>query len=108
MKKTCSDIIEELKSLANPEAVKGMVQFGINPENTYGVSIPSIRNMAKEAGKDHALAQQLWESGIHEARILACLIDRPEMVTEGQMESSEHMSGRCTTRRQARLPIATF
>ena len=82
-----NDIIQKIKSLSNPEAVKGMARFGINPENTYGVSIPSLRTMARETGKDHALAQQLWASGIHEARLLASFIDRVEMVTEAQMES---------------------
>ena len=82
-----SDIIQKIKSLSDPEAVKGMARFGINPENTYGVSIPSLRTMARETGKDHALAQQLWASGIHEARLLASFIDKAEMVTEAQMGS---------------------
>ena len=82
-----NDIIQKIKSLSDPEAVKGMTRFGINPENTYGVSIPSLRKMAKEIGKNHELAQQLWASGIHEARMLACYVDQPEMVTEVQMES---------------------
>ncbi len=81
------DIIQKLKSLSDPEAVKGMARFGINPENTYGVSIPQLRKMAKETGVDHDLAQQLWASGIHEARMLASFIGQPEMVTEAQMES---------------------
>ena len=82
-----TDIIQKLKSLSDTEAVKGMARFGINPENTLGVSIPKLRVIAKETGKDHNLAQQLWASGIHEARLLACFIDQPEMVTEMQMES---------------------
>ena len=82
-----NDIILKIKSLSNPEAAKGMARFGINPENTYGVSIPSLRTMARETGKDHALAQQLWASGIHEARLLASFIDEAGMVTEAQMES---------------------
>ena len=80
------DIIQKLKSLSDPEAVKGMARFGINPENTYGVSIPNLRQIAKEAGKDHALAGKLWASGIHEAKILASMIDESQMVTEEQME----------------------
>ena len=80
------DILEKLKSLSDPKAVEGMARFGINPENTYGVSIPNLRRMAREIGTDHALAQQLWASGIHEARILASMIDDPETVTEEQME----------------------
>jgi len=81
------EILKQLESLSNPDAVAGMARFGINPKNTYGVSIPVLRKMAKQIGKNHLLAQQLWNSGIHEARILAPLIDPPEMVTEKQMES---------------------
>ena len=63
-----------------------MARFGINPKNTYGVSIPVLRKMAKELGRDHSLALKLWESGIHEARILAALIDLPEKATGSQMD----------------------
>ncbi len=80
------DILKRLKSLADPKAVEGMARFGINPENTFGVSIPNLRKIAKETGRDRALAQQLWDSAIHEARILASMIDDSEMVTEEQME----------------------
>jgi len=82
----CEDILKRLESLANPEAVSGMARYGINPKNTYGVSMPALRQMAKEIGRDHGLAQELWSSGVHEARILACLIDEPAKVTEKQME----------------------
>ncbi len=82
-----NDILKRLKSLSDPKAVEGMARFGINPENTYGVSIPNLREIAKEIGVDHALAQELWASNIHESRILASMIDRPEMVTEEQMEA---------------------
>lgn len=80
------DIIEKLKSVSNPGAVGGMARFGITPENTFGVSIPNLRKIAKETKKNHALAQQLWESGFRETMILASMIDEPEMVTEEQME----------------------
>jgi len=79
-------LIKKLKSLSNPEAVAGMARFGINAKNTYGVSIPVLRKMAKQIGRNHLLAQRLWSSGIHEARILAGMIDLPEEVTEKQME----------------------
>ena len=82
-----NDILKKLKSLSDPKAVEGMARYGINLENTYGVSIPNLRKMAKEIGIDHSLAQKLWTSNIHEARILASMIDEPEMVTEEQMES---------------------
>lgn len=81
------EILSRLRSLSSLEAVAGMARFGINPKNTYGVSIPELRKIAKRVGKDHVLAQQLWASEIHEARILASMIHDPDLVTESQLES---------------------
>jgi len=86
-KQDCLKILERLKSLSNPRAVEGMARFGINPKNTYGVSIPSLREMAKKNRGNHVLAEHLWSSGVHEARILACMIDDAERVTEAQLEN---------------------
>jgi 3-methyladenine DNA glycosylase AlkD len=80
------EVLERLRSLANPANVAGMARFGINPNNTLGVSVPTLRKMAREIGRDHALAQELWASGVHEARMLASLIDDSRQVTEEQME----------------------
>ena len=80
------EIIEKLKSLANPKNVKGMARFGINPKNNLGISVATIREIAKEIGKDHNLALLLWDSGIRDARMLAAHIDDPNHVTEDQME----------------------
>jgi len=79
-------IVAELESLANPANVAGMGRYGINVEHAYGVSIPVLRSMAKVIGTDHALAGRLWATGVHEARLLACLIDDPSKVTEEQAE----------------------
>lgn len=82
-----NEIIQKIKSLANPANTEGMARYGINVANAYGVSLYTLREIGKEIGKDHELALQLWASGIHEARLLACLIDRQDMVSEGQLES---------------------
>lgn len=81
------EILKKLKSLSNPRAVAGMVRLGINPNHTFGVSIPNLRKIAREIGENHLLAQKLWATGNHEARILAGMIDNPEMVDELQMEN---------------------
>ncbi|MFQ5640245.1 MAG: DNA alkylation repair protein [bacterium] len=81
------DILKELKSLSSPEAVEGMTRFGINPKNSYGVSMPNLRKIAKKTGKNHALAKKLWSSNMRETRILASMIDEPKLVTENQMET---------------------
>jgi len=82
---SCDKIIKEIKSRRNPENIAGMARFGINPSNTYGVPIPVLRKMAKDIGKDHKLALKLWSSGIHEAQILASMVDDPKLVTDKQM-----------------------
>lgn len=80
------EIIKKLKSLANHKNVEGMAKFGINPKNTLGVSIPNLRALAKKIGESHQLAQRLWDSEIHEARILAGMIDAADQVTAEEMD----------------------
>lgn len=82
-----NSILKQLRSMSNSENVKGMARYGISSKNTLGVSIPALRKMAKETGKNHGLALQLWKSGIHEARLLAAFIDEPSKVKEDQMDS---------------------
>ena len=84
--RTAATILRQLRRLANPTNVAGMARFGINPARTLGISIPVLRQMAREIGRDHALARALWASGVHEARILAGFIDDPACVTPAQMD----------------------
>ena len=81
------EIVKVLKAEANPKSFEGMVRFGINPKNTLGISTPFLRKLAKDLGKNHALALQLWKTEIHEARILACFIDNPAEVSKKQVEA---------------------
>jgi len=80
------EIIRKLKSKKNKKNIEGMARFGINPENTLGIPIYVLRDLAKKIGKNHILAKQLWNSKIHEARILAGLITEPLKLTEKEME----------------------
>jgi len=88
-------LLAELRASANAENVAGMVRFGISGNGTLGVSMPRVRELARGAKRElrrdpeaqHETAALLWESGVHEARILASLIDAPALVTEEQMES---------------------
>jgi 3-methyladenine DNA glycosylase AlkD len=80
------DIIQKLRTLSNSKAIEGMARFGITPQKTFGVSIPNLRKIAQEAGRNRDLAQKLWASDIRETRILASMIDELKEVTEKQME----------------------
>lgn len=86
MNDRAKEILTHLHAHSDPQAAAGMARYGINPEKTLGIKIPFLRQLARETGKDHELAQALWDSGIHEARILASMIDQPAWVDENQME----------------------
>ncbi len=80
-------IVERLRVLANPGALEGMSRYGIATDHALGVSMPQLRALAKATGRDHELALSLWSTEIHDARILATLVDSPAAVTEEQMEN---------------------
>lgn len=79
-------VLEIIKANGNTANLEGMQRFGIRFEKAYGCSMPFLRNLSKQFKKDHDLARRLWATGVHEARILAFLIDDPKEVTELQME----------------------
>ena len=79
-------VIGELRERADPSRKPGMARVGIDVSQALGVSMPNIRAVAKTCGVDHALALGLWETEIHEARILATLVADPEALTEVQRE----------------------
>ena len=88
---TGHDILIELEKLAShdPKDLAGMARFGINVDKAWVISIPKLRKYAKNLRKEpnrHELALGLWDSEIHEARIMAGLIDDPKKVTEAQLE----------------------
>lgn len=82
-----SRIVSELKRLGTQRNVDGMARFGIRAKICYGVAKPSLDALAKRIGQSHTLAVQLWETGIHDARILAGMVDVSAEVTASQMEN---------------------
>jgi len=80
------DVLDKLQSKARPEQLKGMAKYGMTVEQRLGVSVPDMRKLAKEIGRDHKLALDLWRTGIAEARIVAALVGDPAKLTEEQME----------------------
>jgi len=84
---TTTDIIALLKQKANPAYLEGMKRFGVDNSKALGVPMPELRKLARSIKKDHALALELWDTGVHEARILASIIDDPVLVTPQQMDN---------------------
>jgi 3-methyladenine DNA glycosylase AlkD len=82
---TAPEIVAALRAQADQKNVAGMARYGISTTGTLGVPMPVIRRLARQAGRSHSLAAELWASGIHEARILATIVDDPARVTRRQM-----------------------
>jgi 3-methyladenine DNA glycosylase AlkD len=80
------EVLDKLRSKARPDQLSGMARYGISIERRLGVSVPDMRKLAKEIGKDHNLASELWKTGIAEARMVAAMVDDPDKLSEEQME----------------------
>lgn len=84
---TCEEILRALASRPDARAPEGMARYGIVAQKVYGGwSTPALKKLAREVGRHHTLAQELWESEVHEARALATLIEEPEKVSRRQMD----------------------
>ena len=81
------EVILELKSLATAEHLAKLAHFGIDNSRALGIKIPLLRQLAKKIGVNHELASELWATEIHEARILASMIENPKSMTEKQFDS---------------------
>lgn len=80
------DVLAWLARKGTQRNVDGMARFGIRSPKVFGVSMATMQPLIKKLGRDHALAQALWASGWHEARILASFVDEPARVTPAQMD----------------------
>lgn len=84
---TVHEVIIELKALATQDHFSKLAYFGIKDTNAVGVKVPLIRQLAKKIGENHELALELWKTEIHEARLLATMIDDFKLITESQVDS---------------------
>jgi 3-methyladenine DNA glycosylase AlkD len=81
------DVLARLRAIADPGRLPGMARYGIATEHAYGVTVSELRGLARELGRDHDLAAASWATGVHEARILASLVDDARLVDDAQFEA---------------------
>lgn len=73
-----TDVLKKLNSLSDAQRKKNLVKLGIPEENSIGVSTGDIRQLAKKYPKDDLFARELWDTKIHEAKLLAVLLLVPK------------------------------
>jgi 3-methyladenine DNA glycosylase AlkD len=82
MTASAKEILKELKSMADPKVLVQEQRLGIRVDNAIGISVWDLRKYAKELGHDQALAEELWKTGIREARLLAGYVADPQTISE--------------------------
>ena len=83
---TAQELLAELRSASDPRVLKEMDRVRIQRDSALGVTLPAIRQIAAHIVPAHRLAEDLWSTGIHEARLLAALVDTVDAVTPEQMD----------------------
>lgn len=76
-----------LRAMADPKLLEQERRLGIQIENGLGISIWDLRKVAKELGREQPLAEELWATGIREARLLAGYIADPAVISEATVEA---------------------
>jgi 3-methyladenine DNA glycosylase AlkD len=80
-------ILSELRSISEPDYLKKMAYFGIDTAQAFGTRVPNIRKLGKQIGKNQELSLLLWETGVHEARLLATFIGDYKEIGEWQINA---------------------
>jgi 3-methyladenine DNA glycosylase AlkD len=84
---TLTDALALLQQHARPEALDGMARFGIDVQGRLGIAVPELRRIGRRLGRDHALAQALWDTGVPDAQLLAGMVAEPQRLTARQMDA---------------------
>jgi 3-methyladenine DNA glycosylase AlkD len=84
--KLAGDLAARIRAAGSEHNRQGMARYGINVVHAAGVSVAVVRGIRKETGQNHALALCLWDAGLHEARLLACLAADPGLVDDALLE----------------------
>lgn len=81
---TADEVVAYLKSIGSEETRLGKARFGIVTTTAFGIRLSLLNPIAQKLKNNHERALALWETGYHEARILAGLTDDPKLVTVQQ------------------------
>jgi 3-methyladenine DNA glycosylase AlkD len=113
---SAEEILERLEQMSDERNRAGMKRFGINVERAFGVSVPILREIARSvkalaraevenkgeekkeknqgekkvqesAQRRHKLAEDLWDSAAHEARLIAIFVEEVRAMSERQIET---------------------
>ncbi|OYP29418.1 DNA alkylation repair protein [Rhodopirellula sp. MGV] len=91
-----SEVLKLLKENTNPRGVENWEKRGKKDSGlkSFGIGLTQLRKLAKQVGRDHDLATQLWVSDVYDAKVVGLLIDEPKKLTREQVEQQvENLRG---------------
>jgi 3-methyladenine DNA glycosylase AlkD len=85
---TKAQVVALLKENQNERGIANWKKRGAKNSGlkSFGLGLTQLRKLAKEIGRDHKLAEQLWKSDIYDAKVIGLLIDDPKQITRAQAE----------------------
>ncbi len=112
---TKTEVMAVLKENNDERGIKHWKKLGdyTGGLKSFGIGLTKLRKIAKQIGRYHKLALQLWNTKNHDAKIVGLLIDDPKQLTRDQVEEQveevdagmlSHVFNSC----DATLPKASF
>ena len=95
LKERVDDAIAWLRSHATKATRDGMARYNVPSDKAFGVSMKNSQLLAKQLGRDHALAAALWETGWYEARMLTAFV--AWLLSHAMASSTRSLRGRTTS-----------
>ena len=82
-----TEVLSYLKKNQDARGIEHWKKSNKSPLKSYGIGLTVLRKFAKSIGRDAKLAKSLWNSEIHEMRIISLLVDDPKLMTIEQAEA---------------------
>lgn len=93
---TVSEVLALLDAERDERGISNWAKQGAGTAGmrSFGIGLTRLRKLAKQIGRNRELAQALWRTDVHEARVLALLVDDPAQITREQAEKQvEELAG---------------
>ena len=91
---TADEIIALIQEQSDPRGIAHWEKrYPHSALRSFGVGLTRLRKLARQVGRDHELAAQLWRSDVYEARVMGLLIDDPRKITRRQAEEQVEQLG---------------
>ncbi|MDE6139722.1 MAG: DNA alkylation repair protein [Alistipes sp.] len=74
-------MLSQMRRQMNGAVAESMTERGVHYGLNYGVTIPTVRDIARRECRDHGFAKYLYSQQVRELRLAACHLAEPEAVS---------------------------